>query len=233
MSADELLLCVFRVLPWRSTVQVCPCQRRRTGGRGHPALFSQRQRRKRHSFRWNGPPSPRCIGPSGRSQAEGWRPSPEIRAKDKRAPVTAPSLSSRVNPTAAHAPDGLQEAPIPGKPLALEFGGCFTNPPSLWRAFQYRYCGTRSRWRCRRSGKTSSSPTGPQLGGSLPGQEGTWWWWGARPSAARSPHTEVKPWNEAPCRHCPAFRTPFAEKGKRTRSVAATASASQWRVCTL
>lgn len=40
---------VFRVPLWG--FQACPYQRRRTGDAGRPAVFSQRQRRKRRSFR--------------------------------------------------------------------------------------------------------------------------------------------------------------------------------------
>lgn len=84
---------VFKVLPWRLSFQVCPYQRRMMAGHGHPALFSQRQRRKRHSFRWNGQLYLRRTGPSGPSQAGGWRPSPGTTHKpsvSQRKKVTSP-----------------------------------------------------------------------------------------------------------------------------------------------
>lgn len=91
------------------------------------------------------------------------------------------------------------------------------DPPSLWRAFQCPHCGTQNQWRCRRSGKMSSSPTPSQLWESLQDQEDTWWRWGLKLSAGRSQHTEGKPWNEAPYHHCPAFHTQFARKGKKVQ----------------
>lgn len=86
----------------------------------------------------------------------------------------------------------------------------FTNPPCPWRTFQYPYCGTLSQWRCRQSGQRSSSPTAWQPCGSLPGQEGTCSWWEVTLSCGCSPHTEERPWSEAPHRHSSAFCRHFA-----------------------
>lgn len=83
-------------------------------------------------------------------------------------------------------------------------------PPCPWTASRSLCCETLNRWRWRRCEQTSSSPTASALGGSPPGQAGTWSWWGAAPSGRCSQRTEARPWIAARRRHSAASCRHFA-----------------------